>query len=203
MNCSICVVANTDQVQEQCFYGYRLSFRRRRLLNFFIPFFNGLGCAITLDFTQLYHRLKTVLFKLRSRFIRWCWRIKVLLQGGIDIESCQARTLSLLAKAYGSITPEKAAEYLGLSGDVIVPGILTFFALVLMKPCKLRNGLIMRRRICWFRRRWHNVILLFTLLMLARREIQSEAEFADFARLTEIAMMLKRRWDLELVDWHS
>ena len=35
----------------------------------------------------------------------------------------QERTLVLLTKAYTSIPPEKAAEYLGLSNDVVVPSM--------------------------------------------------------------------------------
>jgi len=37
----------------------------------------------------------------------------------------QNKTLALLAKAYGSIPPEKAAEYLGLPTDQIIPGTST------------------------------------------------------------------------------
>jgi hypothetical protein len=36
----------------------------------------------------------------------------------------QERTLVLLTKAYMSIPPEKAAEYLGLANDVVVSGML-------------------------------------------------------------------------------
>lgn len=36
--------------------------------------------------------------------------------------SCQTRTLALLGKAYESIPPQKAAEYLGLSTDTVIPG---------------------------------------------------------------------------------
>jgi hypothetical protein len=45
----------------------------------------------------------------------------------LTVGSWQARTLILLTKTYTSITPEKAAEYLGLSSDVIVQGIPSFF----------------------------------------------------------------------------
>lgn len=34
----------------------------------------------------------------------------------------QTRTLNLLTKAYGSIPPQKAAEYLGLSTENVIPG---------------------------------------------------------------------------------
>ena len=34
----------------------------------------------------------------------------------------QSKTLAVLNRAYGSIPPEKAAEYLGLPSDVIVQG---------------------------------------------------------------------------------
>ena len=34
----------------------------------------------------------------------------------------QTRTLELLTKAYGSIPPQKAAEYLGLSSENVIPG---------------------------------------------------------------------------------
>jgi len=38
--------------------------------------------------------------------------------------SWQRRTLALLAKAYSSIPPEKAADYLGVSKEEVVPGTL-------------------------------------------------------------------------------
>jgi hypothetical protein len=40
--------------------------------------------------------------------------------------SLQRRTLELLVKAYGSLTPAKAAAYLGLSTEEVVPGILSY-----------------------------------------------------------------------------
>ena len=44
-----------------------------------------------------------------------------------DIGSYQTRTLELLGKAYGSIPPHKAAEYLGLSADTVIPGTLSSY----------------------------------------------------------------------------
>ena len=42
----------------------------------------------------------------------------------VTVVTWQSRTLALLAKAYASIPPEKAAEYLGLPTDQIIRGIL-------------------------------------------------------------------------------
>ena len=103
--------------------------------------------------------------------------------------------MTLLTKAYTSIPPEKAAEYLGLSNDVVIPGTCILY---------LSGLIVVLQQKKWTYDAEKNLLVPGKVSLritpfwcaangLERKAVDQRAEFADFTRLTEIAMVLKGR----------